>query len=1239
MREKILEGLVKEVYGPREGAEEKIKDNPFKEYITGVIIPQKYKKPGENPDSEIPISGGENYADDEVSDEEIPAVTPSELDPKMRPRTFGVSFVVEGEKPSFSVCVTWGLYKKIEKDDVWLRKPYYVIKDVVMDEEIKRVSLHDGGGGEIYLNFRKIAQEDGRSTIISTMVNDLNLEKNYGDELTEATIFQPSIRIKLREGTKISPMPTYGEGKILHFLYRNKPVLARGYMCSAIWKDIDYQEKINNDVFWADGNHFDECAGYKNCDIRSEFVPLCPNPAPEFKWGDEKTPVFFTKQLSEMWDEKEIDNYLRPLVESYGKWIENNRTESKKYSRDDIRIIEGLIKNQEITVERLKKGIEILKKDEDARLAFCFANRVIWLKNNWKSIDDFEWRPFQLAFFLMTLESIYNPESDYRKNMDLLWIPTGGGKTEAYLAIMAFTMAFRRIQVKKTDGGDISGGGVSIITRYTLRLLTVQQFRRTLEMTTAAEYLRVLKQGDAMGWRPEKSSNIEDMPYGTIRFSTGMWVGGAVSPNHLREKGYAIDALRGRDSYGEPAQIIRCPACEAWLAIPKSGLPSGKNTVHVVVNSDKTPADVKTEIETHIVSIDNLTGIEVTTKEHRDGYMTLSLFLEASEKINEKGIRKIWDTIRKKTDITIVSFRASRPGYFGYGWEPRRRVDSPTNFEIFCTNPECVLNNDVEHIDGVPLNMEDGKDKKMPDGLYRRKIETAFAEGRRIPIPAYTVDEQIYHRCPTIIVSTADKIARLAFEPRAASIFGNIDGYNAYYGYHHQNLFPRTTTKKALEKNVTCNSFLPPDLIIQDELHLMEGPLGSMFGLYETIVEGLIRSAGGSPKYIASTATIKNAEKQIKSLFTRDLFQFPAYGLDVDDSFFVKSPPSETGWDETKAGKIYIGIYAPAMGPLTPNVRIWSTLLKICHDNKDDDFINYFWTIVGYYNAIRELGGGIALYREDIVERLKYISSGSHRTLDPSRVVELSSRVNSTDVPLMLNELESGGKRSIEENPDAIFTTSMFGTGVDIPHLSLMLVNGQPKTTSSYVQATGRVGRSHGGLIVTFLRAGRPRDLSHYEMFSSYHHRVYLEVEPSSVSPFSEGCLARASGPAMVSYLRNMPSPAVNWFETDGRVILEEAAKTDLKKFKEDVLYPRLREVLDDNLDDKIKDFEGIINRWENIANSVNDLAFVEYCMYGKPQKNVVLGDPVHEHSQLKWVYNNAPQSLREIEETTGFEV
>jgi len=1249
MRDKLIEEMLKEVYGPRKGAEEEISGDPLKEYITGVIIPQRCRKVEENPDSEITISMGENFlADDDIIDNEFMVPTPSELDPKMRPRSFGVSFVVRGIKPSFRICVTWGRYVRDQGKDgkIWRRRPYYCItKQISVTEETKKFQLYERDDGKISLLIRKIQRNDEYSIIVVNMVNDLNIEKCHGKALTEASIFQPSIRIKLGNDTQLAPLPYHRKGgEILHFLYRKKPVLARGYMCSAIWKDIDYSNYIDGQVLWADGYHFDECRDFIAPDVSSEFVPLYPNPTPLFEWDDVygESPELSAYKLSEMWKEDEIERYLAPLVVAYKRWIENGKGEIMDSAAK--RTAEYLVKLQKVALNRLKDGIEILKRDTDARLSFCFANRAIWLQHRWKTgKEDFRWRPFQLAFILMNLEPIYNKDSAYRELIDLLWIPTGGGKTEAYLAIMAFTMALRRRKATNHKEGDTTGGGTAIITRYTLRLLTVQQFRRTLRMITAAEYLRVMRCKKGAGWRPEKCDIYDDWIYGSVRFSAGMWVGGAVSPNHLRkstsESISAIDALMENNTGGEPAQVIRCPVCGAWLAIPDSGLPAGKNKLHLVVRCDK----IKSEYSPHISEIEPIKEITITGGGLSPGYVTLTISLEADKKLTGQEIDDIGNKIKKLMSVEIAPFRASRPGYFGYGDEPGRRIKKPVDFMIYCPNPDCKLNKDISYEEGVPLNSQNIHSEIFPDGLVARRIETPFSPGSRIPIPAYTVDEQIYHRCPTVIISTADKIARLAFEPRASSIFGNVERYNAYYGYYRGNMLPEETTRAAGENedyNVSVKPFYPPELIIQDELHLMNGPLGSMFGLYESAVEGLIKSIGGMPKYIASTATIKNAESQVKHLFARELFQFPPYGLDMSDSFFVKIPGWDEGWNENRPGRVYMGIYAPGMGPLTPIIRIWSRLLKTCHDCMYDSNIKYFWTIVGYFNAIRELGGGRALYREDIVERLGHISSGSPRMLDPDNVVELSSRVNSTDIPQILDELEKGGERKFDENPDAIFTTSMFGTGVNIPYLSLMVVNGQPKTTSQYIQATGRVGRAHGGLVITFLRAGRPRDLSHYEMFSAYHHRIYLEVEPSSVSPFSEGCLARASGPTMVSFLRNNPQLSAGWCGEDGMAILDENADKNVKQFM-DKLSLRVQYIMKKpgNVADY---FLSQKDRWLNIAMEIgrnSNLAFVEY-PFRKPQKNVVLGDPFHEHDpSLKVVYKNAPQSLREVEETTGFEV
>jgi hypothetical protein len=231
-------------------------------------------------------------------------------------------------------------------------------------------------------------------------------------------------------------------------------------MCSAIWKDIDYSDYIDGQVLWADGYHFDECREFIAPDVRSEFVPLYPNPAPLFECDDEygKSPEISAYKLSEMWKKDEIAGYLAPLVVAYGRWIEKNG-KVKIMGGAAKRTAEDLVKLQRVALNRLKDGIEILKRDADARLSFCFANRAIWLQHRWKiEKEDFRWRPFQLAFILMNLEPICNKDSVYRNHIDLLWIPTGGGKTEAYLAIMAFTMAMRRRKARKRKEGDTTAG-------------------------------------------------------------------------------------------------------------------------------------------------------------------------------------------------------------------------------------------------------------------------------------------------------------------------------------------------------------------------------------------------------------------------------------------------------------------------------------------------------------------------------------------------------------------------------------------------------------------------------------------------------------------------------------------------------------------------------------------------------------------------------------------------------------
>lgn len=1263
MREEFIKEIIKEVYGPRNGVEEEIDQDPWDEYLTGILIPQKFESKSEegvkDPDSETTRAGNDLNPDDNSTDEEIDAMVPSEVDPKMRTKSFGISFIIKANKPNFKVCVTWGRYFKIknEEENLWKRKTYCDTQEINLsnsNKELDSIILDNKEkDGNIFLHVKKIALEGNKYHITVNLVNDIDLYldgKKFKPK-TSSCIFQPSIRINLQDKTQLPNLDQIKEEEDeLDFIYRNRPFKAFGHMCSALWHDIDYVDEFGADFLWPDGlyhsNLNNDVKEFVKPDLRSEFIPLYPMPLSSFKIPEnDNTPDLSAKELSEIWYDKEFDDFLLPIIEKYENWIHINIDKKDKLAKKYENIADTIINKEFIALKRMKLGLETLKSNETAKLAFCFANRSIYQQQEWsKKSKDFIWRPFQLAFFIMNIESIFNEDSIYRDTLDLLWISTGGGKTEAYLAIMAFTIALRRIRALNDDNK--TGGGTSIISRYTLRLLTVQQFRRTIKLITAAEYLRVIPSSKGyIGWRPDSCGIKKDWLYGSVRFSAGMWVGSAVSPLHLRtgERG-AISLLRNADeneengaSSSEPAQVIKCPVCDAWLTIPETGLPKEDNTLHIVVKLIESIENISDIIEDLKDNNDFIEKIEFSDENHLKNYFTLS-FCFTNQKIEKKVVDDLWNQINDKFEI--ASLNLHRPGYFGSMHDlARNKVRREYgDFEIWCPNPICSLNHNSWK-EGVPLK-EDENTYQFSDGNFERIIESPFVKGTRIPIPAYTVDEQIYSRCPTVIISTADKIARLAFEPRAAAIFGNIDCYNKFYGYHRDSLFPEDAPVSSKTQDIEVNSFKSPDLIIQDELHLIDGPLGSLFGLYESAVAGIIKKNGGNPKYIASTATIKNAEDQVNFLFSKKLFQFPPYGLSIEDSFFVKEESPEVAWNEEKSGRIYMGIYAPGRGPMTPQVRLWSRILKTSNDHHGEKNILYYWTLVGYYNAIRELGGGGALYREDIEERLKAI--GSSRKLNHDHVVELSSRMRSTIIPLKLSEIERDGKRAEEEIPnyDAIFTTSMFGTGVDISHLSMMIVNGQPKTTGSYIQATGRIGRTHGGLVITFLKAGRPRDLSHYETFPSYHHRIHMGIEPVSVSPFSKGALWKAIGASAVSFLRNAPDMLLRWCDKTGIIICEDEAEEDIQ-YLYNHLQSRLNEIYGKNTKAAtfaIKYLKTQMETWKTIANKVDDLQFSEYSQGREPRHNVILGDPVHEHKEdLKTVYKNVPQSLREIEETTGF--
>ena len=366
-----------------------------------------------------------------------------------------------------------------------------------------------------------------------------------------------------------------------------------------------------------------------------------------------------------------------------------------------------------------------------------------------------------------------------------------------------------------------------------------------------------------------------------------------------------------------------------------------------------------------------------------------------------------------------------------------------TDFEIHCPNPRCELNQ-VQWFDSVPS--KSGEELVIPHPSFSIPSRKGYWHG--VPISAFTVDDQIYTKCPSVIIATVDKFARLPFEPRAASLFGNVNMFDTVWGYG-RDIVPPEPPREKKGSVVEVQPFLPPDLIVQDELHLIEGPLGSIVGLYECAVDSLCLLHAGEqsigPKYIASTATTRNAEPQVRSLFDRRLAQFPSPGITVTDNFFSKMKEGHP-LEGTNAGRLYIGVCCPGKGPQTPTVRIWASLLQEAERIKRSDGgiiseeLDYFWTLVGYFNAVRELAQAAKLYREDIPLRMREPARrGNLRKIEENFHLELSSNRDSVEIPSILEQLEKPGAGT-DAGTDAVFATSMFGTGVDIDRLSLMVV-------------------------------------------------------------------------------------------------------------------------------------------------------------------------------------------------------
>ncbi len=316
--------------------------------------------------------------------------------------------------------------------------------------------------------------------------------------------------------------------------------------------------------------------------------------------------------------------------------------------------------------------------------------------------------------------------------------------------------------------------------------------------------------------------------------------------------------------------------------------------------------------------------------------------------------------------------------------------------------------------------------------------------------------------------------------------------------------------------------------MIQDELHLISGPLGTMAGLYETAIDGALPARARqpsrcAPKIVASTATVRRAQDQIQALFARATTQiFPPPGPDRRDSFFARTVPASAA-----PARRYVGVAAPGRNPKVVMRKVWLALMGAAercyrdnggHNNAENP-VDAYMTVIGYFNSLRELGGARRILEEEVRNTVGGYGArrriGEHPGLFQDRrnfneVVELTSRVPTNKVAEARRRLGTPFM-DIKQRVDCALATNMISVGLDIPRLGLMGVLGQPKAAAEYIQATSRVGRSDDapGLVVTLLNVGKPRDRSHYERFRHFHETFYRSVEVGSVTPFSARALDR----------------------------------------------------------------------------------------------------------------------------------
>ena len=1150
LRDELEELIRDDLIGPLGGPEEELEDAPVDRYVLGLLAPRFTFGAGANaePDADDEPIAAELVPEDDLADggmtqdfgeegtveERPPAVE------QLVPSSFGLTFALDAGCDALQVSASWGAYTR-QTSEHWLDrqgKPARVWQRRACGGT-RRIAIGGAGAlgpltlddGEAEVVVRGIVRERGGHRLVSLFL--INEQLGDGGRSVSRWLCQAQLSVEHPDAEPV-------------FVRRSLDAVAQAPeidRAELAGLEMQYRTSVELVVGHGVGVEATEAPGDPDRGVRlvteampGQEVPRTDAPGPE-DFTDPAIGEPFAaaqaaldmKTLSETGD-AELPGLLAPLTDAYDAWIDaqERRIEDPSERLGDHAVsARHHLQAARVALGRVRDGIAALH-GADVAAAFRFANHTMWQQRvhtiaaEARRQDDTlklhaavtgadvpanrSWRPFQLAFVLLNLPAVADPahreRSGSEASVDLLFFPTGGGKTEAYLGLTAFAIAIRRRQgvVEGRDGRD----GVAVLMRYTLRLLTLQQFQRAAALLCACELERRRLYGTG--------ETEEQRRWGQAPMRIGLWVGQASTPNRSEDAEEWVRQERNRSGSrrgASPLQLARCPWCG-------SALSGGAN-----VEPD------------------------------RD---------------------------RGRTLLTCSD-----------------------------VSGQCAF---------TPRNSP--------------------GEG----LPVVVVDEEVYRLLPSLVIATVDKFARMPWEGRVQSLFGQVSRRCERHGYltpgddRCAGSHPRRGSLPAVTV-LACEPLRPPDLIIQDELHLISGPLGSMVGLYETAIDELcgwtVAGQAVRPKVIASTATIRRARDQVGRLFDRRLEVFPPPGLDARDSFFALQRDRDADL-ALRPGRRYLGVCAPGRRFKQVLIRVYVAQLQAAWTilgRQPGPEADAYTTLVGYFNSLRELGGMRRLVEDDIQSRMFGRGGEGRGRLS---LEELTSRKSAADIPRTLDALatrresQDARRQARDGEPwsiDVLLATNMISVGVDVPRLGMMVVAGQPKSTSEYIQATSRVGRAHPGLVIAVYNWARPRDLSHYETFCHYHRTLYRQVEAFSVTPFAPRALDRGLTAVLASLLRLCGTA---WNPNPGAGLVDPAdpratrARTVIRDRAAGQLGPAGAQALEHRIDAQL-------DEWRKEA-AVGQRTLV-YQARGKSDSDVSL---LQEPGIEGWERWTVPTSMRNVE-------